>query len=377
MKLSDVVKIIPKFDKYGDPLPFFTKTEKQQIEGAPKGITQEKQLFDLIVGLDLPITDKIGLLGEFGFVDFRNRIEKDDQELGLASFDDNRKKIGIRYGGDDDSLSGRVMYDPDTKNISLGISKKFSKGGITSLAKGGRVNYQDGTNLKQRFDDVIGISNVLGMPGAKSSPTGPSSDFRHQAASKALADALSFTGLGGLGSFTLGTVKEIGDFAKGALDPNMTVKDAFSQSLEDTISNFKGAFSPSGKTIEEIYEETIGQNPEILDNSVFNEALFIKNLRADRAKQIEEARKRAIENIQNQRDSKPTTTVTGTTKPGTAGPAGRDSKPTTGGFSAPTKQGQSPRGTTTTSSPRQTAREDRRGGQYGFANGGLARMLGE
>ena len=375
MKLSDVVKIIPKFDKYGDPLPFFTKTEKQQIEGAPEGITQEKQLFDLIVGLDLPITDKIGLLGEFGFVDFRNRIEKDDQELGLASFDDNRKKIGIRYGGDDDSLSGRVMYDPDTKNISLGISKKFSKGGITSLAKGGRVNYQDGTNLKQRFDDVVGISNVLGMPGAQLGATGPSSDFRHQAASKALADALSFTGLGGLGSFSVGTVKEIGDFVKGALDPNMTVKDAFSQSLEDTISNFKGAFSPSGKTIEEIYEETIGQNPEILDNSVFNEALFIQNLRADRARQIEDARKRALQNIQNQRDSKPTTTVTGTTKPGT--PGGRDTKPTTGGFSAPTKQGQSPRGTTTTSSSRQTAREDRRGGQYGFASGGLARMLGE
>ena len=52
MKLSDVVKIIPKFDKYGDPLPFFTKTEKQQIEGAPEGITQEKQLFDLIVGTE-------------------------------------------------------------------------------------------------------------------------------------------------------------------------------------------------------------------------------------------------------------------------------------------------------------------------------------
>jgi hypothetical protein len=99
------------------------------------------------------------------------------------------------------------------------------------------------------------------------------------------------------------------------------------------------------------------------------------NLRADRARQIEEARKRALKNIQNQRDSKPTTTVTGTTKPGT--PGGRDTKPTTSGFSAPTKQGQSPRGTTTTSSSRQTAREDRRGGQYGFASGGLARMLGE
>ena len=153
----------------------------------------------------------------------------------------------------------------------------------------------------------------------------------------------------------------------------MTIKDAFSQSLEDTISNFKGAFSPPGKTIEEIYEETIGQNPEILNNNLFNEAVFIQNLRADRARQIEEARKRALENIQNQRDSKPTTTVTGTTKPGTAGTTGRDSKPTT------TVTGTTKPGTSGgfQKQERQTAREDRRGGQYGFASGGLARMLGE
>ena len=494
MKLTDVI----------EPQVKFTKSGKNQIEGLPSQFTSEDQILNAILNLDLPLTDKIGLLGQYEMNKGRKRIEYDDQELFVGKGGSDSKKIGIRYGGDDDSLSGRVMYDPDTKNISLGISKKFAKGGrigfkggadmgtvadsqgnvggqsvdisptgdvrtsdkppsapddrasdaqnftnflatqtnlkpkqirritgnqsflerfgpnilraalygfnptlgigslkardvinlydafeagkvisdedltlgklgITSLAKGGRVNYQNGTNLKQRFDDVIGISNVLGMPGAQSSPIGPSSDFRHQAASKALADALSFTGLGGLGSFALGTVKEIGDFAKGALDPNMTIKDAFSQSLEDTISNFKGAFSPPGKTIEEIYEETIGQNPEILNNNLFNEAVFIQNLRADRARQIEEARKRALENIQNQRDSKPITTVTGTTKPGTAGTTGRDSKPTT------TVTGTTKPGTSGgfQKQERQTAREDRRGGQYGFASGGLARMLGE
>tara|TARA_R100000700_G_scaffold13980_1_gene19722 strand:+ start:94 stop:1308 length:1215 start_codon:yes stop_codon:yes gene_type:complete len=404
MKLSDVVKIIPKFDKYGDPLPFFTKTEKQQIEGAPEGITQEKQLFDLIVGLDLPITDKIGLLGEFGFVDFRNRIEKDDQELGLASFDDNRKKIGIRYGGDDDSLSGRVMYDPDTKNISLGISKKFSKGGITSLAKGGRVNYQDGTkyedladqakfniqkakfNIQKGIDDLTGIGSIqTDFPGSFDAASGVPSDFRHQAAANLLAETLgkgaykdpilgpiSYAS-GAIGSAGLGFGKEVIDLAKGLMDPNLTKKEAFSEFLKDNLSNIKGAFKLPGTTTEQLYDEIMGDYG-VKPNLAFNPLMM--NLKADRARQIEEARKRALKNIQNQRDSKPTTTVTGTRKPGTPGPTGRDSKPTTGGFSAPTKQGQSPRGTTT-SSPRQTAREDRRGGQYGFASGGLARMLGE
>jgi hypothetical protein len=523
MKLSDVVKIIPQYDKDGNLRPIFSKTGKQQIEGAPEGITQEKQIFDLIVGLDLPITDKIGLLGEFGFVDFRNRIEKDDQELGLASFDDNRKKIGIRYGGDDDNLSGRVMYDPDTKNISLGISKKFAKGGrigfkggadmgtvadsqgnvggqsvdisptgdvrtsdkppsapddrasdaqnftnflatqtnlkpkeirritgnqsflerfgpnilraaiygfnpalgigslnardvinlydafeagkvisdedltlgklgITSLAKGGRVNYQDGTEYNEdskeklkdlatkavgKFDEITGVDQITSanFPGSFDAATGAPSDFRHQAASNLVAEALGkgkFGSLGylsgGIGSFGLGTVKEIGDLVSGILDPNTSVKDAFSQAYEDTVSNFKGAFAPTGTTTEELYEKLLGDY-EVKPNFAFNPLLM--NLRADRARQIEEARKRALENIQNQRDSKPTTTVTGTTKPGT--PGGRDTKPTT------TVTGTTKPGTSGgfQKQERQTAREDRRGGQYGFASGGLARMLGE
>ena len=276
------------------------------------------------------------------------------------------------------------------KGIGFSFKKKFNKGG--------RVNYQDGTeyneNVKEKlrdlatqavgkFDEITGVDQITGFnfPKSFSGATGPPSDFRHQAASNLVAEALGkgkFGPLGylsgGLGSFGIGTAKEIGDFVKGALDPDTTVKDAFSQAYEDTISNFKGAFAPAGTTTEELYDKILAD----YDLPSFDEGLFVRNLRQnviERQKQLEDLRKKSIENLINQRDSKPTTTVTGTTKPGTAG--GRDSKPTTSGFSAPTKQGQSPRGTTTKSSPRQTAREDRRGGQYGFASGGLARMLGE
>jgi len=290
------------------------------------------------------------------------------------------------------------MLDPDTKDYSAFI--KFLK----RFAKGGRVNYQDGTkyedladqakfniqkakfNIQKGIDDLTGIGSIqTDFPGSFDAASGVPSDFRHQAAANLLAETLgkgaykdpilgpiSYAS-GAIGSAGLGFGKEVIDLAKGLMDPNLTKKEAFSEFLKDNLSNIKGAFKLPGTTTEQLYDEIMGDY-QVKSNFAFDPVIM--NLRADRARQIEEARKRALKNIQNQRDSKPTTTVTGTRKPGTPGPTGRDSKPTTGGFSAPTKQGQSPRGTTT-SSPRQTAREDRRGGQYGFASGGLARMLGE
>ena len=273
-------------------------------------------------------------------------------------------------------------------------------------ANGGimRLGFQDGTspptdeeimadynqakfNIQKGLDDITGIGRIqTDFPGSFSAASGVPSDFRHQAAANLLSETLgkgaysdailgpiSYAS-GAIGSAGLGFGKEVIDLAKGLMDPNLTKKEAFSEFLKDNLSNIKGAFKLPGTTTEQLYDEIMGDY-KVEPNFAFDP--LIMNLRADRARQIENARKRAIENIQNQRDSKPTTTVTRTTKPGTAGPEGRDTKPTTSGFSAPTKQGQSPRGTTTTSSSRQTAREDRRGGQYGFASGGLARMLGE
>ena len=530
MKLTDFI----------EPQVKFTKSGKNQIEGLPSQFTSEDQILNAILNLDLPLTDKIGLLGQYEMNKGRKRIEYDDQELFVGKGGSDSKKIGIRYGGDDDSLSGRVMYDPDTKNISLGISKKFAKGGrigfkggadmgtvadsqgnvggqsvdisptgdvrtsdkppsapddrasdaqnftnflatqtnlkpkeirritgnqsflerfgpnilraaiygfnptlgigslkardvinlydafeagkvsdedvslgklgITSLAKGGRVNYQDGTDLvdfytggkydaetaNQKLSDLAsqakfniekGLDNLTGIgtiktdfPGSFDAASGVPSDFRHHAAANLLSETLgkgaysdailgpiSYAS-GAIGASGLGFVKEVADLAKGLMDPNLTKKEAFSEFLKDNLSNIKGAFSLPGTTTEQLYDEIMGDY-KVEPNLAFDPLMM--NLKANRARQIEEARKRALKNIQNQRDSKPTTTVTGTTKPGT--PGGRDTKPTT------TVTGTTKPGTSGgfQKQERQTAREDRRGGQYGFASGGLARMLGE
>ena len=377
MKLTDVI----------EPQVRFTKSGKNQIEGLPSQFTSEDQILNAILNLDLPLTDKIGLLGQYEMNKGRKRIEYDDQELFVGKGGSDSKKIGIRYGdSDDEGLTGSIMLDPDTKDYSAFI--KFLK----RFAKGGRVNYQDGTEYNEdskeklkdlatkavgKFDEITGVDQITSanFPGSFDAATGAPSDFRHQAASNLVAEALGkgkFGSLGylsgGIGSFGLGTVKEIGDLVSGILDPNTSVKDAFSQAYEDTVSNFKGAFAPTGTTTEELYEKLLGDY-EVKPNFAFDP--FMMNLKADRARQIEDARKRALENIKNQRDSKPTTTVTRTTKPGT--PGGRDTKPTT------TVTGTTKPGTSGgfQKQERQTAREDRRGGQYGFASGGLAAMLGE
>ena len=266
-------------------------------------------------------------------------------------------------------------------------------------ANGGimRLGFQDGTEYnedsKEKLIDLItqakgGFEKFTGVdqikpnfPGSFSDAMGAPSDFRHQAASNLVAKALGKDKLGpigylsgSIGSFGLGTIKEIGDFAEGVINPNMTFKDALTQAYEDTISNFKGAFAPPDTTTEELYEKIMG------DYQIENPFGI---LRADRAKMIQEAQQRAIDAmLKNRRDenkkikttkpgtsggfiptkkTKKTTPVTGTTKPGTGGGGG--------GFT-PT--------TTAQNVARTTSRvEDGRVKAYGLAKGGLAAMLGE
>ena len=129
------IKLIPQYDEKGNLIPVFSKTGKQQIEGAPEGITSDKEVFNLIVGLDIPITEKINILGDIGFSKYRDRIEKDDQELFLMDPASNvNKNIGIGY--EDNGLSGSIMYNPDTKYKQFQISKKFNEGGRVPYSKG-------------------------------------------------------------------------------------------------------------------------------------------------------------------------------------------------------------------------------------------------
>ncbi len=215
------------------------------------------------------------------------------------------------------------------------------------------------------FDRYSGIDQITSsnFPGMNDSAIGAPSDFRHQAAANALAEALGKGKVGpvgylsgGIGAFGLGTIKEIGDLLAGLYDKNTTAKDAFSQAYEDTISNFKGAFAPTGTTSEDLYAEIMKDYIPMnrFDIMPFRSRSFLTEKQKDFIN-----KNRKDKNIIPKK--KPTNVVTGTTKPGTGG----------GGFdtSAADKAG------TSLGSGQFSPKTSR--GRSGYTLGGLARMLGE
>ena len=340
-----------------------------------------------VKGTTLPISDNISLnLGP----------KIDEVELGGI----------LKVLGGDLSIGGGLKGDD--KGIGFSFKKEFNKGG--------RVAYQDGTpdrklyetpvtdaiksvNEKtidaiqkggELFNEYTGINEVYDFPGVGSSATGAPSDFRHQAASNALAKALGkgqYTDpilgpisylSGGIGSFGLGTGKEIVDFFKGVIDENTTTKEAFDQALEDTISNFKGAFAKD-KTSEDLYAELM-KDYQPIRTGMFDPFGMDRDLL--RSQQIFAQRKKALEDAQKKEKDKiitpikkPTRTVTGTTNPGTGGGGGGDG--TFGVGSDGQKSFDSGQGfgiNATTGGPvsNKTGR-----GRTDYTLGGLARMLGE
>ena len=143
----------------------FAKSGKNQVTGAPEGITAEDQYLSAVVNLDLPITEKIGLLAEYAINKDRTRFEYDDSELqgGLFKGDSERKKIDLRYGNEgDQGITGSIMLDPDTKDYMAGI--KFSK----KFAKGGRIGFKGGADMAT----VSGDTRAATAKSVSISPTG-------------------------------------------------------------------------------------------------------------------------------------------------------------------------------------------------------------
>jgi len=314
----------------------------------------------------------------------------------------------VELGGILKVLGGELSFGGGLKGDDKGVGFSFKK----EFNKGGRVAYQDGTPERKDYEtpvtDVIksvnektidalekggelfneytGIDAVYDFPGVKSSAIGAPSDFRHQAASNALAKALGkgqYTDpilgpisylSGAIGSLGLGTGKEVIDFFRGVADPNMTTKEAFDQSIEDTISNFKGAIAKD-KTTEDLYAELMKDYQPIRTG-------MLDPFKLDQTAQIFMQRKKALEDAKKkQKDKiitprkKPIKTVTGTTKPGTGGGGGGDG--TFGVGSDGQKSFDSGQGfgiNATTGGPvsNKTGK-----GRTDYSLGGLARMLGE
>ena len=273
--------------------------------------------------------------------------------LVLEEMRKEKAKGGIMRLGFQDGTPDRQLYETPITDAIKSVNEKTQD----LIMKG-----------KEGFERFTGVDKIESdFPDSYASPIGQPSDFRHQAASNLVAEALGKGAYsdpilgpisylsGGIGSFGLGTVKEIGDLVAGLLDKNTTAKDAFSQAYEDTISNFKGAFAPAGTTTEELYAELMK------DYQPFDP------FKADQTAQIFMQRKRALEDARKkQKDTitpikKPTKPIIGTTKPGTGGGGGRQVDTSRGAV----------RGAQQDISNYQDF------GEVPLAKGGIARMLGE
>ena len=73
----------PKLTDFLDVQASGSKSGKQQIEGAPKGITADSETINAIIKADIPVSEKINLLATYGYGKSRTRIENKDQEIFL------------------------------------------------------------------------------------------------------------------------------------------------------------------------------------------------------------------------------------------------------------------------------------------------------
>ena len=114
-----------------------SKTGKQQIQGAPEGITSDKEIINAILTMDIPLTEKVNLIGDVQYGKFRDKIEYKDNEIFLddpKSYRD--KNIGLDYNRDGEGFSGSATVGDRGPAFNIKFKKSFEDGGRVNFGIG-------------------------------------------------------------------------------------------------------------------------------------------------------------------------------------------------------------------------------------------------
>ena len=122
----------PKLTDFLDVQASGSKTGKNQITGAPKGITIDSESINAIIKADIPISQKIDLIAEYKYGKGRNRIENKDQEIFLDEGGYKDRNVGLDFNRDGEGFSGSVNYGIDTgePEFKIKYKKSFADGGM-------------------------------------------------------------------------------------------------------------------------------------------------------------------------------------------------------------------------------------------------------
>ena len=131
-----------------------SKTGKNQIKGAPEGITADSESINAIIKADIPISQKIDLLADFQYGKGRTRIERDNQEIFLDEGGFKSRNVGLGFNRDGEGLSGSIMHNLETGDDDFKI--RF----IKKFADGGRIGLKDGMDRRTFLKIMGGLASV-------------------------------------------------------------------------------------------------------------------------------------------------------------------------------------------------------------------------
>ena len=108
----------------------YTKSGKQDIANTPLNIDSET--LNLILGLKIPVSEKINMITSFERNKVRDQIGLGDQEVFVGEGGNRKRQLGLEYNRGGEGLSGYGKYDVDTGETEGGIQflKRFYMGGI-------------------------------------------------------------------------------------------------------------------------------------------------------------------------------------------------------------------------------------------------------
>jgi hypothetical protein len=157
-KRQETENLAAKINEYFDIKGSGSKSGKNQIMGAPDGITANTETLNAIIKMDIPIMEKINLLGSFGYGKDRFKVEKGNEELFLGEGGYKDRNIGFGFNQGGEGLSGSVIRNLERgdNDYQVKFLKKFNEGG--------RVNYNEGSpNTGEIRDRIIEIMDAEGL----------------------------------------------------------------------------------------------------------------------------------------------------------------------------------------------------------------------
>ena len=142
--LLDIINVQASGTKSGKQ-DMYSIDEKSAIK-LPENYTSDKETINAIIQADIPLTEKINLIGNLQYGKSRDKIEYKDSEIFLddaKSYKD--RNIGLDYNRGGEGFSGYAKYGIDSKKPEYFVQykKSFAGGGVAGLL-GERTGFRGG-----------------------------------------------------------------------------------------------------------------------------------------------------------------------------------------------------------------------------------------